>query len=80
MTSWPEEILDAFAEYFEVLTQPEFKTAMKSKPGNTGLSVCVERERKEASKHGVQKTSSDYGTQFIFLGLSPGLGKVFVAP
>jgi hypothetical protein len=38
MTSWPEEILGAFAEYF---TQSEFKAAMKSKPGNAGLSVCV---------------------------------------
>lgn len=36
-TLWPEEILDAFAEFFQGFPQSEFKTAMKSMPGKAGL-------------------------------------------
>lgn len=62
MISWLEEILDGFAEYFDVCTQSEFKTAKKSKPGNEGLSVYVQREREGQQARG-QRASSDCETQ-----------------
>lgn len=53
MTSWPAEILGAFAKYFEVFTQPEFKAAMKSKPDKAGLS-SVYRGRKGTPECGTK--------------------------
>lgn len=77
MTSWSEEIIGAFAEYFEVFTQSKFKAAMKSK---SGLSVCVQGEKGDASKRGVQRASSDCKIPRFFLGSVPTPGEGVCGP
>lgn len=53
---------------------------MKSKPDNVSLSVCVQGEKGDASKRGVQRASSDRKTSSFFLGSVPSPGEGVCGP